>query len=67
MTHSLPLRATYPWTVDIYEYGRLIDSELHRTREAAEEAVDAVELGEWWGYEGLVAHLRPTDEEALPS
>jgi hypothetical protein len=36
---ELPIEAAFPWTIQVFEGGELIDSELHRTRDAAEEAV----------------------------
>jgi len=51
---GLPIEAAYPWTIQVFEDGELIDSEPHRTFEAAEEAVPSYEE------EGLTCRIIPT-------
>ena len=56
---DLPIEATYPWTIQVFEGGELIDSELHRTLDAAEEAVPSCEE------EGLTCRIIPTRSPSL--
>jgi hypothetical protein len=51
---ELPIRATYPWTLEISEGDTPIATELHRTREAAEEAMLSC------ADEGLECRIVPT-------
>jgi hypothetical protein len=58
--HELSIEATYPWTLEIFEGGVTIDSELHRTREAVEEAL------EWLSHQGLSGRVVATQVTSLP-